>query len=530
MADWLGAHQFERNALLEGIEALHFEFDTRDDQTVKDVAMSRNEVIENFVFPALDRLLGPNVLKSALHGKLVITKSPWKSQPYTMDEGPDKPLRVHAPWRGRFEEVIWLTHEVAHAAQLSLSKHQLMPPIARETCAFWAELALLDYAKCVDPTRAADLRSAWHRHSTTYLVGNLESLKEALKTPNGPYRYCLNYPLARLGSLFLSQRKSTLNANAFFSSGREAMKLICFREVLFEFQSKAKRYRRLTASAATEILLQHVEDGFRCQVQPTLSIVQGEKIVRTGRTKTVPGMDQWRSKGIQALAALKRGEADVTPAKFLEVTEKNMEPPSSSARPGPFDAFAAIGLAMHHLAWSSYHRNFVLSYYLPVEIFPALKLGQLETFVLEDGTPVGLVTWARLSKVSETEILATGRALKECEWRNGTNLFFNDWITEQYSFRRIVSELRRNVFPNEFASSLRRNKTGSVRRINRWKGENAATIGLAGKLNANAERDGSLAATTCCAGASKPRMCTCSPPLPQKMALGAPQRKGKSSD
>jgi cytolysin-activating lysine-acyltransferase len=56
------------------------------------------------------------------------------------------------------------------------------------------------------------------------------------------------------------------------------------------------------------------------------------------------------------------------------------------------------------------------------------------------------------------------------EWSEGSHLFFNDWITKPTVFRTAMAHMTQTVFPNEIASSLRRNPDGSVRRINKWVG------------------------------------------------------------
>ena len=526
IADWLAVHKIEREAILEGIDGLHFKFATHDKQVGKGIGMSRDEVLETLVIPSLTRLLGPDVLTSVLDGMPNFIRCSKKAPPYTLDVGCDQNPKIHVPWRGAYEDVVWMTHEVAHAVQIRLSEHHLMPPIARETCAFWAELTLLNHSEIEHPNVAVGLRSVWRQHTRTYLGRDLNDLKVALKDPCTPYHYSLNYPLARLSSLFLSRQSSASHPKSLFSSGRRAMDLICCEELLLEFQDRAKRHRNLSDSAATEILLHQVEEKIGCQSQLTLSTLLGEEVVRDQHLAAVPGMNRWRSIGIQAIAALKSGRGNVTPCEFLEGLKGDACPRSDSAAHESFDAFAAIGLAVHHLSQSTYHRNFKLSYYLPVEILPAIKTGQLETFVLEDGTPVGLVTWARLSKSSEKDIFATGRALRECEWRSGTRLFFNDWITERSAFRRIVRELSSNVFPHDIASSLRRNQNGTVRRINRWRGKFVNVNCRDGNPDANAKSDGSLAAATCCARVSKRRACTCSSTLPTRNGVGSYSNKG----
>ena len=83
-----------------------------------------------------------------------------------------------------------------------------------------------------------------------------------------------------------------------------------------------------------------------------------------------------------------------------------------------------------------------------------------------------MVTWAWLSDEVECDVLATGRALTEEEWNCGDRLFFNDWVTPHNNIREVLHDMTHNIFPDEIATSLRRNPDGSVRRVNRWTGIN----------------------------------------------------------
>ncbi len=132
-------------------------------------------------------------------------------------------------------------------------------------------------------------------------------------------------------------------------------------------------------------------------------------------------------------------------------------------------------MTIEQLATSPYHRQFKLSYYLPVEIVPPLKAGQFRCFLNAEGAPVGLTTWAWLNEVAKKEVHTSGRALIASEWSFGPHLFFNDWITDPEVFRAAMTQTTLEVFPNEAARHLRRHPNGSVRRVNKWTGRNLRT-------------------------------------------------------
>jgi len=131
-----------------------------------------------------------------------------------------------------------------------------------------------------------------------------------------------------------------------------------------------------------------------------------------------------------------------------------------------------IGFALELLAQSIYHKQKNISDYFRVEVLPAIWKNQARFYVTKDGIPRAMVTWAWLSEAIEEEVHATGRALALHEWECGNRLFFNDWVTPYGNIQEVLRDMTCNLFPNEIATSLRRNQDGSVRRINRWTGAN----------------------------------------------------------
>jgi cytolysin-activating lysine-acyltransferase len=134
------------------------------------------------------------------------------------------------------------------------------------------------------------------------------------------------------------------------------------------------------------------------------------------------------------------------------------------------DYFASVGYALELLAQSPYHRQHKLGDYFRAEVLPALWAGQCRFYVTQEGLPTAMVTWAWLSAEVEREIHASGRSLSRSEWACGDRLFFNDWITPYGNIREVAHDMTHNIFPDQIATSLRRNMDGSVRRINRWTG------------------------------------------------------------
>ncbi len=140
------------------------------------------------------------------------------------------------------------------------------------------------------------------------------------------------------------------------------------------------------------------------------------------------------------------------------------------------DYYTSTAYALELLAQSSYHSRFQLGKYMRTEILPALNVNQARIYLNGDGLPTAMVTWAWLSTSIEQAICITGRSLCSGEWQCGDRLFFNDWITPHGNIKDIVRDMTNNVFPNQVASSLRRNSDGSVRKVNRWTGSKVRTF------------------------------------------------------
>jgi cytolysin-activating lysine-acyltransferase len=188
--------------------------------------------------------------------------------------------------------------------------------------------------------------------------------------------------------------------------------------------------------------------------------------------------NHFRRLGLYVNARVANGYGDLTPNRLIADFERSRFPAAypltTSAPDGVRDtdlAYAA-GCAVWLLANSPYHCQYPMDAYLHYEVRPAFAHGQFRLYVLPDGSPRGLVTWAWLSGNAEADVHATGRVLHAEDWTGGDRLFFNDWITERDAFRPAVQEMTQVIFPNEVASSLRRAPNGSVRKINRWTGAN----------------------------------------------------------
>lgn len=499
--DWLDLHELTSEEVLDycGVIRQKFQIKRRDvaRNGSKGLSFDLEQSLERLVFPALRDLFGtaPSKTHDLSAVKIVKHKSGDLDLPFTEWDAMANVPAIHLVWSGTVDDLICLAHEVAHAAQMILCEGALMPPVARETCAFLGELALIRCAKTNSHTIYRKLQSVWHHENQRYLGDDIAQLEHDLKTASAPYHYRHNYPLARFAAMALFLEQDAYTVRNIFASGAGAMETL-------KLPGTIQKVRKSGSIHANQLHSSEVDEdiiAFRMSLSP-----QALQAVRTGEIDyawlyrpasagCVVGDSveasthlpanlwvKWRSLGVFALAGLNRGEADILPGAFLEKHEQAItEPPEMRFAPATpwveilkFDALTALGMTIGQLATSPYHQQFKLSYYLPVEILPPLKAEQFRCFLNAEGHPVGLTTWAWLTDQQKQDIHKTGRELQPEEWIGGEHPFVNDWITEPTAFRAVMTEKRDVIFPDHIVSSLRRNPDGSVRRVNKWTGRN----------------------------------------------------------
>lgn len=102
------------------------------------------------------------------------------------DDGTGRPF-VSVPLDGTAADLLVLAHEIGHACQALTPDAPLLPPIQRETAALLCEHTLAQ----ADPRLAPDLAFRLARMSR-----HVPALARALDSPQAPYRYEWNYPVA----------------------------------------------------------------------------------------------------------------------------------------------------------------------------------------------------------------------------------------------------------------------------------------------------------------------------------------------
>lgn len=233
VSEWLHLHDLNSKTAFDciwGIECDLLQFDLdgrhedRDTVAVPDVG-ALDTAVDAVVTPALAAGLGiersvlDDLVQSVRWGDL-----PEGEPPQTIDHGVGQPTEIRIAWQGSISDLICLAHEVAHAVQLQLSAGSFMPPVARETCAFLGELALIDWAKQTQTDLAAKLLEVWREENQRYFADDCVLLRAALGDPESAYTYRMNYPLARAAAVVMWRTGADLQR--LFKAGSEAMNLL----------------------------------------------------------------------------------------------------------------------------------------------------------------------------------------------------------------------------------------------------------------------------------------------------------------
>lgn len=189
--------------------------------------LERHDALERLVAPALAAIIGDERIRDLIVGiRWLEGCVDCDLPPYTADNGAGASPDVHIHWEGRASDIVCLAHEVAHAVQIQLAAGRFMPPVARETCAFLGELALIERAGVISPALRRELTRVWNEENAIYLGSDCALLRSSLAQPDTAYHYRLNYPLARLAAYELFQKRELKSLRRLFEAGESAMDLL----------------------------------------------------------------------------------------------------------------------------------------------------------------------------------------------------------------------------------------------------------------------------------------------------------------
>jgi hemolysin-activating ACP:hemolysin acyltransferase len=511
LSEWLQIHDLERETVSSALFNLGKLSELPQRQAENLTSLQRSELsfetaLQEIILPAFESRLSV-FCKTEVANLFDVVDLPAPYLPFTIDRGAGAPPRISLRWTGTAGDFLAVAHELAHAIQIARRNGRFSPPMQRELEAFLGEAQLMMHVRRTDSSLYRDLCAAWNADTAIYLGPDLVCLQQALKDPSSAYDYRHNYPIARVASTFLaevvdSDLRSCLQRVVGYLAGHERPSQRTAKTRISRpgagLGHFSGRTNRGCLSLPMEVSIS--------QLSETLGCLDPDRRVLEPAFPTDLLSPTLRAIGVLALSALEHGKADVTPEEFLASINADdlqlAEFPETwrwtDAGPAPVDTFAILGLAIQELQKSHYHRQFKLSYYLPVEILPPLRRAQFRAYVTPTGASAGFVTWAWVSDETLDALHRTGRALTGPEWAGGQYLFMNDIITDPGMARLVVNELAERIFPDEEATSLRRTPNGSIRRINRWSGRNLRQKkGLAPTPKSSANSTGSSAQTIC---------------------------------
>lgn len=499
--EWLQLHGIDISAAVEwvsAIDSVDHEQDPSLSSMFSGTKLQFESALHEIIIPALGSMFPSQEVA------VLIRRMSWSvgsfDAPCAIDHGPDCAPEIRMSWAGSCEDLVCLAHEASHGLQLLLSANSSMPPIAREVCAFIGELALIDWVSQKDAALGVQLRAVWKKENSAYLGRDREFLRASLCSPESAYSYRLNYPLARAMAVKIFDASHSYLA--LFSAGEDAMRLLPFSET---FCSSPRNnylppmpeahpehwalclYRLLGASVLIDLdyWFGEAERSIADYYMALCGHLKDRSVfVGYDETKRPIGYVRWQERCDSSSQALNRHAAPFgNLGTLIQLYEQHIfsgdVPPIDASRTSKsdqdvasVDCYASVGYALELLSRSDYHGKFSLGTYFRTEILPAIWSGQARFHVTAEGVPTALVTWAWINPGVESALHETGRSLSEDEWNCGDKLFCNDWITPYGNIREVVHDMTQVVFPNAFATSLRRRPDGSVRRINRWTGAN----------------------------------------------------------
>lgn len=231
-SDWLATNQVDENFLLRNLTGQSFPqwavapeaYGACDAAGVSaDEAWALASRSLAAALPRLSRLI------RYIHSRAPKCLEPKDGKPeraFTYDHGRRQLPFVSCSYRGTASDVLTIAHEFSHAVQIVASRNSVMPPLAREVCAFIGEHALLDWVRNSASPLSPHLEAAWAADNQSYMGVDAERLRKALAIRSGAYDYRWNYPVARVLACAIWRHWERAEVVKFFRSGHQAPYLL----------------------------------------------------------------------------------------------------------------------------------------------------------------------------------------------------------------------------------------------------------------------------------------------------------------
>ncbi len=112
-----------------------------------------------------------------------------------------------------------------------------------------------------------------------------------------------------------------------------------------------------------------------------------------------------------------------------------------------------LGSAVWLFSHSKLHRNLAM-HGIHRWILPLLKHKQFLLYEVDE-KPRGFITWAYLNEETETAYVESVRTLAPEMWKSGQSLWMIDFVAPFGDGMAILSDLRKNVFPDKKGKYIR---------------------------------------------------------------------------
>lgn len=141
-------------------------------------------------------------------GRILVEQRGKSGKALTLDNGPTAYPTIVFSYRGEPSDSVIIAHEFGHALQIRASRGKFVAPVIREACAFLGEGALLSHTLQRNAEQSTHLVRVWQRDNYKYFGIQRDRLRTALLTPDAPYKYSWNYPVARYLAIRISEQCS----------------------------------------------------------------------------------------------------------------------------------------------------------------------------------------------------------------------------------------------------------------------------------------------------------------------------------
>ena len=98
-------------------------------------------------------------------------------------------------------------------------------------------------------------------------------------------------------------------------------------------------------------------------------------------------------------------------------------------------------------------------------ILPPLKVNQFRIYRNQKQMPVGFVSWAKVTNETRHKFLHEQYTLDPTEWQTGSCILMVDFLAPFGHAKKIIHDLRYNIFPHDVGHSLHFDELGKCSKI-----------------------------------------------------------------